>query len=257
MGSGGRSRLGGRYHCIGEKIVADSKAFVSELMQQILSGRNIPKLQVERHVSPIIGMFLPEVLTETLNGPHTEGRWYYRMLCPEFPIKKEKGSNQSTNVDWLMYREFIPDGASTVESVELVFLELKTTNTSYSKTQQNIYAKTSRRIEDEGNGALFLFCDIAMSIRKHSKEPRKYKHVMNLLRRRFPGGLHGLRRCSKAQIIYLMPGTTKSAGFDISIPTGVDEVLCFGQLKNGPSVPFQEEWEVIRDLLKNLDDPLV
>ncbi len=72
--------------------------FVTELMKHIMEGVNIPKVQIERVVGPILGMFIKEVLPN-INDSGDEVSVY-----PEFPFKKAN-NNQSTNIDWLMYNK--------------------------------------------------------------------------------------------------------------------------------------------------------
>lgn len=104
-----------------------NKGFLSHLMAHLLEGSQIPKVQVERSIGPVLGFFLAEVLTATLKDDGAlSGR--YRMLCPEFPLAKEK--NQSTNIDFLLYNE---------DRQALVFLELKTACSSFAADQAEIY----------------------------------------------------------------------------------------------------------------------
>lgn len=98
--------------------------FLSHLIAHLLEGCQIPKVQVERSIGPVLGVFLAEVLTATLKDDEAlSGR--YRMLCPEFPLVKEN-SLQSTNIDFLLYNE---------RRESLVFLELKTAGSSFSADQ--------------------------------------------------------------------------------------------------------------------------
>jgi len=65
-----------------------NKGFLSHLMAHLLEGSQIPKVQVERSVGPVLGFFLAEVLTATLKDDGAlSGR--YRMLCPNFHSPKE------------------------------------------------------------------------------------------------------------------------------------------------------------------------
>src|SRR6476659_2192899 len=105
-----------------------SKSFAETLMDHIMEGVMIPKVQTERAVGPILSMFLAEVLTLTLrddpvlSGPLT-------LICPEFPLKKPE-NNASTNVDWLMLNQ---------SRNQLLFVELKTSDTSVDLEQSAIY----------------------------------------------------------------------------------------------------------------------
>jgi hypothetical protein len=74
-------------------------SFLQALMERIMEGTMIPKVQTEREVGPILGMFLEDVLTEAFkDDPLLSGQ--ISTVCPEFPFKKP-GNRQSTNIDWL------------------------------------------------------------------------------------------------------------------------------------------------------------
>jgi hypothetical protein len=110
------------------KEKAMNASFVETLMDHIMEGRMIPKVQIERAVGPILSMFLDDVLTETLrDDPDLSGP--IAMICPEFPLKKP-GNRQSTNIDWLMY--------NTVRR-QLLLVELKTSEHSVDADQSTIY----------------------------------------------------------------------------------------------------------------------
>ena len=111
-----------------------NKGFLSHLMAHLLEGSQIPKVQVERSIGPVLGFFLAEVLTATLKDDGALSGCY-RMLCPEFPLAKGKNqsnkeNNQSTNIDFLLYNE---------DRQALVFLELKTACSSFAADQAEIY----------------------------------------------------------------------------------------------------------------------
>jgi 5-methylcytosine-specific restriction protein A len=62
-------------------------SFVQTLMERIIEGAMIPKVQTERELGPILDVFLDEIVTEAfrddsrLSGPITT-------ICREFPFKK-------------------------------------------------------------------------------------------------------------------------------------------------------------------------
>src|SRR5438552_473058 len=85
--------------------------FVQALMQHLATQSRVPKVQAERAIGPIIGMFIPEVLSVYFDKTIT-------MLCAEFPLLKDGKKFLSTNIDWLLYN---------VEDEQFEFVELKTT----------------------------------------------------------------------------------------------------------------------------------
>lgn len=99
--------------------VKTGEAFWKALLEHIVEkGRRTPKSQVERAIGPILGFFLDQAISDLLNTKVIT-------LAAEFPLKK-KGSNLSTNVDWLMY--------DTVNN-ELLLVELKTDMESFCRNQ--------------------------------------------------------------------------------------------------------------------------
>ena len=100
------------------------EAFIEKLMAQITRLTMIPKVQVERAIAPILGLFIAELLS-------TKWSKQVVMICEEFPLRKAqvKGirTYQSTNIDWLLY---------IASDDQLVFLELKTAYTSFDPLQK-------------------------------------------------------------------------------------------------------------------------
>ncbi len=98
--------------------------FLDKILSAIVDdGRLIPKFQVERAISPFIGIYLKEVLSTLRDGNKIE------VLGAEFPLKK-LGSRQSTNADWLAYDE---------KDKKFLLIELKTEDLSFRLSQRDIY----------------------------------------------------------------------------------------------------------------------
>src|SRR4051794_2891225 len=113
--------------------------FTETLMDQILESAMIPKVQVERAVGPLLSIFLAPVLSATLRAdPALSGE--LTLLCPEFPLKKD-GVNQSTNIDWLLLNP---------ARRQLLFVELKTADTSLDAAQSAIYHAKQAAIRAQG-----------------------------------------------------------------------------------------------------------
>ena len=105
------------------EIVGDK--FVVALMDNILDGLMTSKFQVERAISPILGVFLEDVLTQIFNNEDVENPpKRIEMVCAEFPLRKKGKEKHSTNVDWLLYDRKIK---------QLIFFELKTSDTSFDQ----------------------------------------------------------------------------------------------------------------------------
>ena len=206
-------------------------SFVESLMDHIMEGRMIPKVQIERAVGPILSMFLEDVLTETLrDDPDLSGP--LAMICPEFPLKKT-GNRQSTNIDWLMY--------NTVRR-QLLLVELKTSDTSVDADQNAIYHAKQKAVNREGGS--FLIEDLEQ-VKGASAEFGKYLYIVEKVSKY----KNEISECHDAKIIYLVP---KSA--EHKVQGQADKVLTFGMLSNSITGSFAEEWTIIRSHLCALDD---
>lgn len=214
-----------------------NKGFLSHLMAHLLEGSQIPKVQVERSVGPVLGFFLAEVLTATLKDDEAlSGR--YRMLCPEFPLAKGN-SLQSTNIDFLLYNE---------DRQALVFLELKTAGSSFSPDQAVSYLENKLKVLD--HGAAYLVSDLER-IKTASSEPQKYAAVQQMLETRFPGGMGAMAQCRQMHVIYLVPAQLKERDPHLK---RMDKALSFGELAMDIDGPFAEEWATIGQTLQQLDN---
>jgi hypothetical protein len=66
--------------------------FINELMRHIIDGVNIPKVQVERAVTPVLSLFIESILNKYFEN-NDEYSGEYKLISPEFPLKKD--NNQS------------------------------------------------------------------------------------------------------------------------------------------------------------------
>ena len=206
--------------------------FVEALMDHIMEGAIIPKVQIERAVGPILSMFLADVLTETLrDDPTLSGS--IAMICPEFPLKKAD-NNQSTNIDWLMYNR---------ERQQLLFVELKTSDTSFDTGQNQIYRAIRDAVRSDGGS--FLMEDLEQ-LKNASTEAGKYRYI---LEKRLSLFKTEITACHDARIIYLIPKSVEH-----KLQGRADKVFSFGMLSNSITGSFAEEWSVIRSHLCVLDD---
>jgi hypothetical protein len=199
-------------------------------MIHILGQVKIPKLQVERIIGPLLGMFIPEIFSTILKDD-------VQIICPEFPLRRigkdGQKTNRSTNVDWLLY-------ASGQD--QLVFLELKTTDTTYDPIQHQIYRGVIELVRQSGSS--FLASDVE-AIMGRSLERGKYAEVL----RRASDDRY--RNCRKARLVYLSPKGMKGA-----LTGGGDgEVLWLGfeDLPENIDSRFSQEWKIIRKHLIQLD----
>jgi hypothetical protein len=206
--------------------------FVEALMEHIMEGVMIPKVQIERVVGPILGMFLEDVLSETLkDDPVLSGA--LTMICPEFPLKKSD-NRQSTNIDWLMYNS---------ERKQLLFVELKTSDTSVDAGQNAIYRAKQQTVRSEGGS--FLIEDLKQ-MSNASNESGKYRYILE--KRVLPFKNH-IDACHDAKLVYILPKSVEHKHQDYA-----DRVLSFALLSNSIKGPFASEWSIIRSRLCAIDD---
>jgi len=207
-------------------------SFIGAMMDHIMEGMMIPKLQIERAVGPILSMFLEDVLTETLrDDPLLSGR--LTMICPEFPFKKD-GNRQSTNVDWLMYN---PDRR------QLVFLELKTSDSSVDLEQSAIYHAKQAAVRHAGGS---LLIDDLRELREASGEHGKYSFILDT---KVAPKAAAIAACRDAVILYLAPRSAEQ-----KLRGHADKLLTFSLLSDSIPGPFAEEWNTIRQRLCALDE---
>lgn len=192
-------------------------SFVEALMDHIMEGTMIPKVQIERVMAPILGMFLAEILTETLkDDPDLSGT--LAMICPEFPFKKNENM-QSENIDWLLINE---------HRKQLIFVELKTSGSSVNAKQGALYREKRQAVASRGGS--FLIDDLKL-LREASKEHHKYDHA---LKQRVLPAQDQIARCQDAKIVYLVPNAlvAKAAAHG-------DRVLSFSLLAEAiPGAPL-------------------
>lgn len=212
--------------------------FFAALMQHLMQGTMIPKVQVERSIGPIIGFFLADALATKLHSDVV-------MLCPEFPIQKAD-NNQSTNIDWLML---------DLDKQELLLVELKTTDTTFRPEQAAIYLDLQSKIA-RVESAEFLLDDLD-AIGAASQERGKYQNVRNLLAQGFGSSddaqlREALDHCKRAKVIYLAPQVSKPVDW----PTGEAgwTWMSFSDLPEALEAhDHAEQWPAVRNSLLSLD----
>ena len=204
-------------------------SFVKEMMNTILKGTQIPKMQVERAVGPILGLFIDLLLTRT---EKCSGN--YKLISPEFPIKK-KGSNQSTNMDFLLV---------DTDKNKLALVELKTDISSFNVSQARGYSDLKDRVSRYS--ATFLQSDLD-DIAANSVKKYKYKNLLELFKSRAPNA----ENIKELIIVYIVPQAIKNKVKDHISET--DIVLSFQDLPVSIGGRFSEEWKIIREKLIQLD----
>ena len=204
--------------------------FLSEYFARLVNYNKIPKLQIERAISPFLSIFIEDLVTDFLKkNPKLSGK--AEMILPEFPLKKE--NNQSTNIDWLLINR---------EKGVLLFVELKTADSSYKKEQLDSYKTIQNNIRD--NTAGFLYEDV-IQIRNNSNEPNKYNYVLDKLE----PFIKTLKTIRDVVVIYIVPSKTKRQ-------LSQAEVLTFSEFPQDLPTKYSYEWTHVRNFLISIDNQI-
>lgn len=201
--------------------------FFSKYLEILTDYNRIPKIQIERAVSPILSMFIEEIITESFK--HNEilkGR--YKLILPEFPLKKD--NNQSTNIDYLLIN---------LEKNKLLFVELKTSGNSYDTAQKIIYENIIKKIKV--SGADFLVHDIN-KIAANSSEKGKYEFILEDLDKY----QYYLKNIKNADLAYIVPAVLQNK-------LASDNVICLNELPEKIFTSFPTEWKLLRQFFIDID----
>lgn len=206
--------------------------FINDLMDSIIEGMNIPKVQVERAFNPILKIFIESLLNSYFEDDETM-RGDYKLISPEFPLKKED-NKQSTNIDFLLLNN---------EKKVLLFFELKTDISSADASQTERYIEYKKRIERES--AEILRKDL-LAICSTTQKKNKYEHLLT----QFDKVVSRPELIKKAVIFYLVPKAIKKQTKALS---GVDYVWSFENLPSSIKNNYSDYWEIIRSKVAVID----
>lgn len=205
--------------------------FIDELMCHILEGVNIPKVQVERAINPILSLFIESILNKYFeNNDDYSGE--YQLISPEFPLKKD--NNQSTNIDYLLVNN---------SKKVLVFFELKTDVGSLNMEQMNKYLEYKEKISELS--AVVLKYDLDKI--HHASKGSKYSYIIS----HFDSVVKAANDIRNAIIIYLVPNAIMD---QVAENEGIDFSLSYNDLPKIIDHKFQDYWFVIRKNLIQLDN---
>lgn len=203
--------------------------FLSEYFSKLEEYNQIPKLQIERAISPLLSIFIKDLIKNFLkNNDELSGN--IEMILPEFPLKKIEG-NQSTNIDWLLINK---------EKGVLFFIELKTAASSFKAEQLDTYKLIQKYIQKFG--ANFLYEDI-IQIRDNSSEQRKYNFILEQLE----PFKDSFRTITKSAVIYIVPTEIKSRVNDAP-------VLAFSDFPEKLGHKYTDEWRQLRKFFISIDE---
>lgn len=195
--------------------------YLREVFGQLARFKNLPKYQFERRVDGFISVFLTDILRATWD-------WDTEIVAPEFPIKKE-GNNQSTNVDYLLYRT----QNSSAEDAWL-FVELKTDKGSFDEVQYNTYKRA------QVAGMAKLREDLNHIYRK-TRDKKKYKALFEKLKS------SDLDR--PIELVYVIPSGSKRPKPEKGL-----KVLTFKRISKMKLQRYPLVWHAFREeIVKSID----
>lgn len=190
--------------------------FIEDLFSQLIANKDFPKYQFERRIDAIIAVFLPEIIKKHLG-------WDVEIISPEFPIKKSD-NNQSTNVDYLLFRH----GNNDLDDA-WIFFELKTDCGSMRSEQWEIYVDAVER-------GMPVLLEGLKAIEQASRKSSKY----NILDK----CLDGHKKDCSIEILYLSPGEAMING----LPSNI-HVIFFNQLAKLKLDKYSEVWDLFSKIV--------
>jgi hypothetical protein len=232
--------------------------FIEKLISEIVKNKDMPKVQVEREIGPIIEIFIVEFinkLAEEKIKSLVKGRnelileeGCYELIAPEFPLQSEsiiddKQTNRSTNIDYLMYNK---------DTQTLYLIELKTDSSSFKLEQHRIYKRVIDKIDKQGAGYLYDFLE-----NLSNKKYKKYKD--DVVDDNMSGKKKAWQDIKKAKLIYLAPGrlAKDNPRRGDSGQEAIDEInfIHFEHLYQHRDIDhkYRDEWQIITKHLRALD----
>lgn len=154
--------------------------YLNKIIKLLIENKKFPNYQAERRMDIFLNVLLADFLTEYL-GEKVD------FVCPEFPLRKKGEYNRSTKLDYLCKTEN-----------EVIFVELKTDNKSFSVNQLDIY------FEEETWGK---WMDKLYDIQKATKDKDKYEHLFKTLKQH-ELSLNNYKDAS-IRVLYLSPLLSK------------------------------------------------
>ena len=188
--------------------------FLQDLMASMAINKALPKYQFERRVDAMLALFLPGIFSNLL-------KWKVSTVVPEFPIKS-LDNNQTTNVDYLFFRE---EDADSGLSSAWIFFELKTDSASLSKTQLTTYLDAQKR----GMKALRTELNEVYQATRHRKKYTKLFQRIDSYPTDVP-----------IEIVYLIPENR-------SLPSSEGiHLITFQDLKEITIPDYSEAWDLFK-----------
>jgi len=138
---------------------------IEQIFKNLESWRKLPKYQLERRLDIFFSIYLKEIVEVFYKEILKEEIQLSEVIIPEFPLKKD-GSNNSTNVDYVMFCK---------KKTKVILTELKTDVSSVNDKQIE-YLKKSKDIgwNNLHNGIKEIYKHLQKG--KYPKSLIKYKN---------------------------------------------------------------------------------
>ena len=211
--------------------------FIKDLVGSIVKNKDMPKVQVEREISPILEMFIEGFMDELgKNGKVAEGS--YKFIAPEFPLSNEDDSHRSVNIDYLLLNK---------DTNTLYFIELKTDSSSFKLEQYHYY------LDVIANKSTIELYDFLGSLKNTKYKNYKKEIDQNITEEEF-------KNIRKIELIYLAPKklTLPNKRRNEKGQKAIEEInfITFEDLDkfNNINSEYSMIWKEITPILVDLDD---
>jgi hypothetical protein len=214
--------------------------FLKALISNIVENKFMPKVQVERQISPILDVFISDLINQlSLEGKIIKGD--YDLIASEFPsqldeIINKKRTLRSSNIDYLFLNKI---------TKSLLLVELKTDSKSFNLLQYKSYLEVVKRINEENAGFFGGFLSLLTN--------PKYKLYLKAIEEKV--SKHTWEQIKSAKVIYFAPKKIKTKKWGIENRKAINEIsfIHFEDFPFEIEHTFKEEWKIVRKGLLELD----
>lgn len=205
--------------------------FVSSLMDAIMDPSPLLKNVEKSALTTIFSLFIDNVLTETFHGDQDFSGQIITII-PKFPVK-HSWKRRSIPVDWLMYN---------VERKQLLFVNLWTSNKVKKIYKFRTFLQKKKLVLRKGGSILIEELDrFGKGTHKQTITPPALRKIL-----RFK---NEIASSHDVQIISIVPRNVYQETKIFS-----DCILTFRDLTEAIPGPFANEWKIIIDHLRALDE---
>lgn len=211
------------------------KSYFEIVFEKIIDGVNLPRMQVERQISPFLDNFIEQIVSAHKNKE-------YKLIGAEFPIQSEGNDGttlESSSVDYLFYAE---------ESKSILLVALKTDSDSFDTDQYNNYLTVLEKIKNQSAIVLYNF----LSKLKHKKFIFLKDSVID---KKFDKDLW--KTINNCELLYIAPERIKERNWGAVNRDIIDNQIDFLHFKNitdTVDTNYFEEWKIIRNGLAKLNN---